>query len=737
MVKLKTDEICSLRILLKRDKKGVFQTMEVNENKNKITWCFGVYNTTKPSEDVKKIQTKKHSKVIEVTPRYLAGLLTNGHSVHAAVCNMKQDDLTEATAKTFKKDSFLYQNVFMLDIDHGDFTQEEILNRSIFPPNIVYQTHSSCSESKRWRVVYFANKTVNDVKTTERVNALLMTSFLENLEGYHLENADTKTFDATRICYGGKKEELYVNEESRFNPFELLNDQALRKRHNQAKDTTKFFQAIRNKRNQLAKKAFKLNLISEEEHNKYLEIKDSKITNEARYNRLTEMANHFEKLILEELKNSQNEKIDSSLVDSATGEVLTDFEIETLDELKNIVFNNLKKFNQDRSIKKLTYNDANDYLSELPLNELIGVPLNATFKCLFHNDNHPSAGVFIGRNGTTIYKCLSDSCGAVFNTHSFLMTMMNQTSNKLRRDKIQELLLPMGIRLIRNDYEKEAKVQLADSASFLSFIPNDDEAKAFLIRYNLHEYYYGLVRYANTLVIDEPLKMTGDEIVIHASFSEIHAFMRNDKVPGTSDLKNLKKKTKFLGFVGLFQPVPHSELKPEFYHISIANKKQANHKLKSYYQFPVIDEFSWEQMRSKIILFKESGLKMDEVTIKHITFAFGTKSARETFVQSKITDELSSKETKLLNQMLEQAEKLLQDQHYFTFEQLLRKVDIKYKLYKTKTERYNASKPLFHKIKAKLQLDEFVVNRTTRKEFNIPEKIKSRTPAFKRDLGVK
>lgn len=734
VVQKKQTKLTLFGFLFNGHQKGVFYTMEYS---NKVTWCFGVYNVTKPKEDVGLIQTKKNSKVIEVTPERLAGLLTNGNSIHSAVCNMKQDDLTEATAKTFKKDSFLYQNVFMLDIDHGDFTQEDILNRSIYSPNIIYQTYSSCHEAKRWRVIYFANKTVDDIKTTEKVNSLLMTPFLENLEGYHAENADTKTFDATRICYCGQKEGLYVDNDSRFNPFELLSNKEVQKRYNAIIPTTKFFQAIKRNRNRLAKKAYSNDLISEEEYNEFLKLKDSKITNKSRYDRLTQMAKEFEKLILEQLQTTKDNAIDPSVIDNATGEILTDFEIETLDELKNIIFNNLKKFNSDKAIKELSYDEANEYLSQLPLHELVGVPLNSAFKCFFHHDSTPSAGIFMGRNGTTLYKCLSDSCGVVLNTHSFLMTLMNQTSNKLRRDKIQELLLPMGIRLIRNDYEKEAKIQLADSASFLSFVPNDDEAKAFLIRYNLHEYYYALVRYANTLVVDEPLKMTGDEVVIHASFSEIHAFMRNDKVPGTSDLKNLKKKTKFLGFVGLFQPVPHSELKPEFYHISIVNKKKANHKLKSYYQFPVIDEFSWEQIRSKIILFKKSGLKMDEVTIKHITFAFGTKNARETFVQSKITDELSSKEAKLLNQMLEQAEKLLQDQHYFTFEQLLRKVDVKYKLYKTKTERYNASKPLFHKVKNKLQLDEFVVNRTTRKEFNIPEKIKSRTPAFKHDLGVK
>ena len=430
------------------------------EFKNRVTLCVKHKSFSKPTEDdTKKIQTKRNSVVSDVTPSYLAAMLVNGHSIHAAVCNMKTDGKSDATLKTFRKPSFLYQNVFCLDIDHGNFSQKEILERSLITPSIIYHSFSSCSEAKRWRVVYFANKTMRDYSQVEEVNRLLLTPFLEDLEDYHAENADLKASDATRVFYSGKPEELYVNEASSFNPYDLLNDLNLKERYENVHDKLQPLKEFKKTRNRLVKKAKEKKLITEDEYKVFCDLKENKIATLERYNELNDWGSRCEELIqlkLEDEKQQRKQvkkdkvKID---IDVSTGEILEPVNFESLEEVKNTVMFNLSKFNPDSKIKEMTYDEANRFLAGLPLDVLLSVKLGQTFKCVFHEDKSPSAGVFVGRNGMTIYKCQSSDCGLSLNTHSFLMALMSMTSNNLRINNIQELLNALKIRLVKNEFE--------------------------------------------------------------------------------------------------------------------------------------------------------------------------------------------------------------------------------------------------------------------------------------------
>lgn len=715
--------------------KGVFHIMETN----KITLCIKVRTEQKPTEqEIKRIQTKSNSIIAEVTPSYLAAMVTNGHSIHAPVCNMKQgDDTNEATAKTFKKASFLFQNIFALDIDHGDFTQEELLNLSLVKPNIIYQSYSSCPESKRWRIVYFANKTITNFEVAEKVNSLLMTPFLENLEDFHGENADIKTVDATRVFYSGKSEHLYIDEESRFNPFDVLNDQTLQERYERIEPEIKELKSIKRKRNALAKKAHEKKLITDEEYNQYLELKEDKVATQVRYDKLNELAAHYEELIKSKLKDEaktqKTEQVEETSVNTLTGEILTDFEFDSLEEVRNVVMLNLSKVNTN-GITQMSYHDANLFISKLPLNDLLNVRLGQNFKCLFHVEESPSASIFVGRDGKTIYKCHSGSCGITFNTYTFLIHLVNMDKNLLRRNSVQAILNPMGIKLIRNEFEVESKLQLADCAAFVGEIDDKDPLKKRLIKKNLHELYFALIRYAHTLVTDEPLKQCGEEVVIHASMMELYDYMRKNNVAGTSNFRVFAQKIKFLNYLGMFEVVKFQELKSKYHHIAIINKKEKNHKLKSYYQFPVVDEFVWDSILEKFMVYENSGAKFKDFSANQLTAVTNVSTSRNTFIQSKLTDlnndELDTKQSKLLNQLIKKANELIEKQKYFTEDQLIGAVDRNGKLYSTVKERKKASKHLILSVKNKLNLEQDTVKKSTRQTYNIPTRIADRKTIF-------
>ena len=711
--------------------------MPNEENVNKVTICMKVITKKKPSEEqIKKIQTKSNSIVTEVKPNYLATLLVNGHSIHAPVCNMEQDNMSDATSKTFKKASFLHQNVFALDIDHGNFTQEELLKLSIVKPNFIYLSFSSLPESKRWRIIYFANKTINNYETAEKVNSLLMTPFLENLEDFHGENADIKATDATRVFYAGKSEQLYVDEESRFNPFEtVLNNQSLQERYDRIELEIKALKSKKRERNALAKKAHEQKLISNQEYKQYLEIKEDKIATQERYDKLNELASHYKELIKSKLneKTEKTDELEPLPINSLTGEVLTDFEFNSLEEVRNVVMLNLSKVDTN-GITQMSYHDANIFISKLPLNDLLNIRLGQNFKCLFHVEETPSASIFIGRDGKTIYKCHSGSCGITFNTYTFLIHLVNMDKNLLRRNSVQAILKPMGIKLIRNEFEIDSKIQLADCAAFVGEIDDKDLLKKKLMKKNLHELYFALIRYAHTLVTDEPLKQCGEEVVIHASMSELYDYMRKNNVPGTSDFRVFAQKIKFLNYLRLFETVKYDELKPKYYHIAIVNKKGKNHKLKSYYQFPVIDEFVWDDILKRFMVYENSGAKFKDFSANQLTVVTNIVVSKSTFIQSNLTDlnneELDTKQSKLLNQLIKKANQLIETQKYFTEDQLIGAVDSNGKLYSSVKERKRASKHLILSVAKKLDLKQDTVKKSTRQLYNIPNRIPDRKRIF-------
>lgn len=57
-----------------------------------------------------------------------------------------------------------------------------------------------------------------------------------------------------------------------------------------------------------------------------------------------------------------------------------------------------------------SYTEVIRYVKSLPLYEFLHTP-SSHFNCIFHNDNNPSAGYYLDKDGGYHYKCFSESCG--------------------------------------------------------------------------------------------------------------------------------------------------------------------------------------------------------------------------------------------------------------------------------------------------------------------------------------
>jgi len=110
---------------------------------------------------------------------------------------------------TFKNDyrnnkNWLQQSIFVLDFDDG-ITPEKVIercNRNGLIPNLIYTTFSDSVELRKFRLVFFLDKIIDDRKIAKFIQLNLMKLFNE---------CDVSCKDFSRLFYGGN-DVIFVSE---------------------------------------------------------------------------------------------------------------------------------------------------------------------------------------------------------------------------------------------------------------------------------------------------------------------------------------------------------------------------------------------------------------------------------------------------------------------------------------------------------------------------------------------
>ena len=93
--------------------------------------------------------------------------------------------------------------------------------------------------------------------------------------------------------------------------------------------------------------------------------------------------------------------------------------------------------------------------NNIDLSKLIGVNEGINFRCIFHNDNNPSANVFKSKDGSWKYKCFSSSCCLSVTNIIGVIERLIQAKNKPQAyNFIKELY---KITISETDWQKEQK----------------------------------------------------------------------------------------------------------------------------------------------------------------------------------------------------------------------------------------------------------------------------------------
>lgn len=108
-----------------------------------------------------------------------------------------------------------YQQIFALDIDKGGTMEEvyRVLEENGVLPCFMYHTFSSTPENVRFRVVFCADRVIDDGETVDKIQYILM-----NL----IPCSDRRCSDRARIFYGGKGTLEYTDFGARINPEDVI-----------------------------------------------------------------------------------------------------------------------------------------------------------------------------------------------------------------------------------------------------------------------------------------------------------------------------------------------------------------------------------------------------------------------------------------------------------------------------------------------------------------------------------
>ena len=120
-------------------------------------------------------------------------------------------------------------------------------------------------------------------------------------------------------------------------------------------------------------------------------------------------------------------------------------ELQKILKIKEVVLNNQQEFY--------------DYITkEIHLSDFLGVS-HRNFNCIFHNDETPSAGIFVSKLDQYMYKCHSESCGFIGN----IIRCVERIKECNRLQAINFIKEVYNLNIIETDWQKEQKAILEEN----------------------------------------------------------------------------------------------------------------------------------------------------------------------------------------------------------------------------------------------------------------------------------
>lgn len=295
----------------------------------------------------------------------------------------------------------------------------------------------------------------------------------------------------------------------------------------------------------------------------------------------------------------------------------------------------------------MSFNEIYERLLAIDMNKLLKSSKN--LRCLFHDDHNPSASIFTGKNGHSIFHCHSSNCGVSVDFIGVVMLILKKDSRVETFNWLLENLdlFPTHFRKLK----EESKV-LFDTLESM-------EDKLFR---TIKNYLEGMRRVYDALLSDVNFFDESKESVTCILSGEQLAKKMSPYYGKAYGIDKCNKLLSFMTFIGLIKKLDDEDvpLKMLEYLNRLKEEKvlgNLNHKRSNVYRLDVFDATSVIQKLNEDIL---PLLKKFHFTYQHFSYAwvkmcFNEEEARRVFPQNSRSE--LSKEKQLI---LDEAREVLQ-----------------------------------------------------------------------------
>lgn len=271
-----------------------------------------------------------------------------------------------------------------------------------------------------------------------------------------------------------------------------------------------------------------------------------------------------------------------------------------------------------------------DYITqEIDLREFLGLPIGS-FSCIFHDDNSPSAGIFITKSSQYFYKCHSSNCGFMGN----IIRCVERLRRCNRPKAIQFIKEVYKLEIKETEWQLEQKKLLEENKRM---IMSGEFEEAYPEIHKVVKNYLSVLNTLHDIAIDNVYdeKYSDDEnnVVFFASINKI------SKALGMSvgAKGRLSDRIGLLAFLLLISKLKEEQI-PENYlnkakHFAAINKtdKQKTRSIVNFFSIPSYSDEHLLKTLERALMYQENNITMKGWSRELLQRTFGDELANEIY----------------------------------------------------------------------------------------------------------
>jgi len=282
-----------------------------------------------------------------------------------------------------------------------------------------------------------------------------------------------------------------------------------------------------------------------------------------------------------------------------------------------------------------------EYIKSYDLGRLLELKYPTSFRCIFHEDKKPSAGIFQNEEGTYIYHCFS--CGKSYNIINLVEVLGNFQSRPKAYKFIREIF---NLTIMETEWQTEQKLLIQENRRVLltGLLEEKCPTTYANIKRNIMYLEQMLMIAEDNIYSEKFLDATGNSVVFYASTKYICKSLGMSE----NSAKEVSKKNVLFAYHDLINKIADNEIPEEMLKRSQAINVNSPNKSKKHINFYSIPSYTtnWiESNEKKGISWKNNGYNMTGLSREMFYRAEGQEVSDKLYPQYKQVYDKDKKET--------------------------------------------------------------------------------------------